>query len=351
MAKTIRIATFNCENLFSRPKIFSARGDRSNLLLKKVAELNDELRKKVFSQAAIKKLKKELKGYATVNDIRGKHKSAKGVDNWLGWVKLTRKKPDDIAVENIARVLADLDAHILCLVEIENRPLLQQFHDDILYKKLLKPQNRSGYKYIRLIDGNDSRGIDVAVMSKLPINWLKSHIHETTKYNGRKINLYSRDCLEVNIQVTTAKPLRLLINHFKSMGYSPPNDPRSNRRRKSQATAVAKLALSLNLKNDYVVVAGDLNSDPASNSLKPLLNEPGLYNSNLELPQNERGTYRTGKKQLDYLIVSDALKKKLIGVRIERRGIFSKKKPHYPTVKNRKTEASDHGAVVAAFKI
>lgn len=351
MAKTIRIATFNCENLFSRPKIFSARKNRSNLLLKKVAELSDELKKKVFNQAAIKTLKKELSGYATVNDIRGKHKSAKGVDDWLGWVKLTRKKPDDIAVKNIARVLADLDAHIICLVEIENRPLLQQFHNDILYKTFLKPKKRSGYKYVRLIDGNDRRGIDVAVMSKLPINWLKSHIHETTKYNGKETNLYSRDCLEVDIQVTTAKPLRLLVNHFKSMGYSPSNDPQSNRRRKGQAKAVAKLASSLNLKKDYVVVAGDLNSDPASDSLKPLLSKTGLYNSNLELPQNERGTYRTGKKQLDYLIVSDALKKKLTGVRIERQGIYSKKKPHYPTVKNRKTEASDHGAVVATFKI
>ena len=351
MAKTIRIATFNCENLFSRPKIFSARGNRSNILLDKVAKLNAELRKATFDKAAIKKLKKELSGYAKVNDIRGKHTSAKGVGEWLGWVELTRKRADVAAVKNTAHVLADLEAHILCLVEVENRPLLQQFHDDILYKQFLKPKGRGGYKYIRLIDGNDTRGIDVAVMSRLPLNWIRSHIHETTTYNGKKVCLYSRDCLEVDVQATPTCAVRLLINHFKSMGYSPANDPQSNRRRKGQAKGVAKLASALNTQKDFVVVAGDLNSDPSSPSLNPLLSRLDLYNVNLGLPSNDRGTYRTGKKQLDYLIVSNALKKKLTKIRIERRGLFSKKWQTYPTVKSRKTEASDHAAVVASFRI
>lgn len=351
MAKTVRIATFNCENLFSRPKIFAARGNRSIILLGKVEKLQAELSKATFDKQAIKKLKKELKGYAKVNDIRGKHTSVKGAGQWLGWVELTRRRADVAAVQNTARVLADLKAHILCLVEVENRILLQQFHDDILYKKFLKPKGRSGYRYIRLIDGNDSRGIDVAVMSRLPLNWIKSHIHETTTYNGKKINLFSRDCLEVDVQATSTRSIRLLINHFKSMGYSPANDPQSNRRRRGQAKAVAKLASALKPKKSFVVVAGDLNSDPSSSSLKALLSKPNLYNMNLELPSNERGTYRTGNKQLDYLVVSDALKKKKSKVRIERRGLYSSKWQTYPTVKSRRTEASDHAAVVASFRI
>lgn len=351
MAKTIRIATFNCENLFSRPKIFSASKQRSIALLDKVAKLNLELKKGTFDKAAIAQLRKDLKGYAKVNDIRGKHVSVEGAGEWLGWVELTRKRADLAAIRNTARVIADLDAHIVCLVEVENRPLLQQFHDAILYKKFLKPNGRKAYKYIRLIDGNDDRGIDVAVMSRLPLNWLRSHIHETTKYNGKEVKLYSRDCLEVNVQATATRSIRLLINHLKSMGYSPPNDPLSNRRREGQAKAVAKLASSLKLKKDYVVVAGDLNSDPSSNSLKPLLSKADLHNVNLALPPGSRGTYRTGKQQLDYLIVSSALKKKLAKVHIERRGLFSKKEPRYPTVTSRKTEASDHAAVLATFKI
>ena len=351
MAKTVRIATFNCENLFSRPKIFAARGNRSNILLGKVAELNEELSKPVFDQTTIRRLKRQLSGYAKVNDIRGKHTSASGAADWLGWVELSRKSADDNAMKNTARVIADLNAHILCLVEVENRPLLQQFHDSILYKKFLKPAGRGKYKYIRLIDGNDSRGIDVAIISKLPINWLKSHIHETTTYNGRTTKLYSRDCLEVDVQATSSRAIRLFINHFKSMGYSPPNDPQSNRRRIGQAKGVAKLASNLDLSRDYVVVAGDLNSDPSSTSLSPLITEPDLYNVNLELDENTRGTYRTGRKQLDYIIVSRALKRKLTRVKIERRGLFSSRWETYPEVTSRRSEASDHAAVLATFRI
>jgi endonuclease/exonuclease/phosphatase family metal-dependent hydrolase len=135
------------------------------------------------------------------------------------------------------------------------------------------------------------------------------------------------------------------------MGYSPQNDPQSNRRRLGQAKGVVKLTSNLNLDKDFVVVAGDLNSDASSPSLKPLRSHKKLYNVNLELPKGQRGTYRTGKKQLDYLIVSNALGKKLKNVHIERRGLFSSKWQTYPTVKSRRTEASDHAGVVATFKI
>lgn len=351
MAKTIRIATFNCENLFSRPKIFAARGNRSVMLLDKVAKLRVELSKKTFDQAKIKQLKNDLQGYAKVNDIRGKHTSAKGEKEWLGWVELTRKPANDSAVRNTAHVIADLDAHILCLIEVENRPLLQQFHDQILYKKFLKPNGQKKYKYIRLIDGNDDRGIDVAVMSRLPLNWIKSHIHETTTYNGKTVKLYSRDCLEVDVRANSSSNIRLFVNHFKSMGYSPSSDPQSKRRRLGQAKGVAKLASKLDLSKDFVVVAGDLNSDPSSPSLKPLLAHKKLYNVNLKLPAGERGTYRTGKKQLDYLIVSNAFKAKLKKVHIERQGLFSSKWQTYPTVTKRRNEASDHAAVMATFSI
>jgi exonuclease III len=67
---------------------------------------------------------------------------------------------------------------------------------------------------------------------------------------------------------------------------------------------------------------------------------------------SQRGTYRTGKDQLDYLLVSDALKSGLQNVYIERRGMYSKKEwPHYNTVTGRRTEASDHSAVVADFRL
>ena len=352
MATSLRIATFNCENLFSRPKIFYESAQRSKALLGYVAELQATLKETVFDQAKIKDLKTKLQGFAEINDLRGKHGKVGGAGEWVGTVELKRSAIRDAAVSNTARVISDVNADIICLIEVENRILLQKFHDEILYPQFLKKNNLPPYPYIMLIDGNDERGIDVSFISRLPILWLRSHMFERSIYNGNEVPTFSRDCLEVQLQLPGGQTLHLLVNHLKSMGYSPKNDPQSNHRRLQQAQRVAELVDAHDLAREYVVAAGDFNSDPTSPSLAPLIGKPGLYNVNLELPEKERGTYQTGNKQLDFLLVSEALKKGLQGMHIERRGIFTKKKwPHYPEVTSDADQASDHAAVVAEFQL
>lgn len=349
----IRIATFNCENLFSRPKIFSTTKTRSTKLLGLVEELNVELSRSVFNQAKIKELKKKLSYYITIHDIRGKHTKVQGAGDWLGWMEFKRKPADEAAINNVAKVLHSIDSDIVALVEVENRPLLQEFHDEFLYKRLFNGQSGKEYDDIFLIDGNDRRGIDVAIMSRKPVNYLKSQINDRTQYNGKTVHTFSRDCLQVGVQATSTSEVHLLINHFKSMGYSDPSDPQSERRRRGQSDRVAQLLNRFDLQQDYVVVAGDLNSSPEKMSMQPLTKHPELYNVNRELPSNVRGTYRykTARNQLDYLLVSQALKAKLSNVEIERRGTYTARGPNFPSVTNRKTEASDHGAIVADFSI
>lgn len=350
MTTSLRLATYNCENLFSRPKIFGQSPARSRELLGYVAELQEALANTVFDHQRIRTLKSKLRGYATVVDLRGKHTSAVGSDEWLGHVELARTDISDTAVENTARVIVDVDADLICLMEVENRDLLQDFHDGLLNKLKAAPSGQPCYEHVLLFDGNDQRRIDVALLSRRPIGWMRSHIHERTDYDGNRVPTFSRDCLEVQVLLPRRKRLYLLINHFKSMGYSPRTDPQSVRRRLGQAMRVAELVDGYNLDKQYVVVAGDLNSDPASPSLAPLVTHPKLYNVNLELPEDQRGTYGTGKKQLDYLFVSAALKPRLHEVRIERRGAFTMRKwKPYPTVTSQRTQASDHSAVVADF--
>ncbi len=351
MASSLRIATFNCENLFSRPKIFYESAQRSNELLGFVAELQAALKEETFDQEKIKALTNKLKGFAKINDIRGKHDKVNGAGEWVGTVDLTPKVISDAAVNNTARVIADVNADVICLIEVENRILLQKFHDEILYPQFLEKNNLPPYPYIMLIDGNDERGIDVSIISRLPLLWLRSHIFDRSIYDGKEVATFSRDCLEVQLQLPNNQTLHLLVNHLKSMGYSPKNDPQSNRRRLLQAQRVAELVDAHDLDREFVVVAGDFNSDPASPSVAPLVTKPGLYNVNLERPEDDRGTYQTGKKQIDYLLISDALKTGLQGMHIERRGIFTKKKwPHYPEVTSEANQASDHAAVVAEFQ-
>lgn len=354
MANTFRLASYNCENLFSRPKIFAESKTRANQLLGYVAKLQAALHEAVFDQARIADLVQKLQGYAFINNLRGTYSAAAGASEWLGTVELVRGTVDDIAVENTARVIGEINADVICLIEIENRNLLQAFHDDLLYPRFLKPAGLPRYTTIMSIEGNDSRGIDVAVMARRPVGWMRSHIHERTTYEGNNVALFSRDCLEVQVDLDlpNGQPLHLLVNHFKSMGYSASSDPRSDKRRRTQARRVAELASAHDLDHEFVVVAGDLNSDPSSWSLEALVTHPGLHNVNLELPAEQRSTFRTGSQQLDYLFISQALRSHLAAVHIERRGIYTKTKwPHYPEVTSTRTQASDHGAVVADFSL
>ena len=346
----LRIATLNCENLFSRPNIFLA--PNSSDLLRKVSELTEALRQAVFDHAHIDSLLHELKDYAYIVDVRGTYTGATGAVDWLGWVELYRKNNMDAAIQNTARVIAEIDADVQCLCEVESRPLLCAFHDQLLWPNFLKPAGKKKFPYNLVIDGNDDRGIDVAVMSRLPIVSLETHIYEKTNYMGKETMLFSRDCLELGLQLPTGVRLTLLVNHLKSMGYNPPGDPNSDQRRLGQALRVSEIAGAYPLDQEYLVIAGDLNSPPTSPSLAPLVNHPKLYNVNLELPPAERGTYRTGKQQIDYLFVSPPLRQRLAGVHIERRGVYAKTKwVPFPSVTSAKTAASDHSAVVAEFDI
>lgn len=346
---TFKIATLNCENLFTRPKIFLAQD--SNTLLDAVNDLNDALKQAVFDHACIAGLLNKLKGYAYIVDIKGKHTSAQGAADWLGWVELSRSRNSDTAIQNTARVLAEIDADVQCLCEIESRPVLCTFHDKLLWPNFLKKMGKRPFPYIMALDGNDERGIDVAVMSRYPIVSMQTHVYETVVYQNKETKLFSRDCLELVVKKDSVR-LAILINHLKSMGYSPASDPNSDKRRLQQAQRVVEIAGAYQLDQEYVVIAGDLNSPPESPSLAPLVNHPHLYNVNLELPAGQRGTYRTGSAQLDYLFISNALRQRLAGVYIERRGAFAKNKwQPFDTVTSRSTAASDHSAVVAEFQL
>lgn len=353
MSDSIRIATYNCENLFSRPRIFFAKSRTPGELLERVGALNYELSLPVFDKQRIYELRKELRGYARIVEVRGRLESKKttGANDWVGWVEFTRHSEDDLALQNTAKVISAVDADVICLMEVESRPQLKRFHDAILYPQFLQPAGQPPYPYLMLIDGNDGRGIDVAVMSRYPLAYLNSHVHETTEYFGKTVPLFSRDCLQVGIELPNRALVHLLINHFKSQRRINREDERAEQRRHGQASRVVEIAEYFDLDKEYVVVAGDLNATPDQWSLSPLTQHTQLYNLNLEYPEGERGTFRGKKTQLDYMFVSNALRSRLVNCGIERRGIYSRNIDSFNSVTDKKSEASDHAAIWGDFRI
>ena len=73
MANTLKIATFNVENLFRRAKVFwlPDRKESDNILAK-VDELRLELEKKVYDGKKVLDLYNKLKDFIEINEVREK---------------------------------------------------------------------------------------------------------------------------------------------------------------------------------------------------------------------------------------------------------------------------------------
>src|SRR3954454_16501209 len=363
----MRIATYNVENLFSRARAMN--GDdpaKTSVVLGDVAILEKLIEQPVYSEADKKRILQILKKHKALGEsgpfflqeTRRKLVSsagkivANGRGDWMGWIEWRRDLVSAPAIANTGRVISEVKADVLCLVEVESRPVLRQFNETVL--------KAAPYPHAMLIDGNDDRGIDVGIASRWPIQDMRSHVDDPDPDTKRPV--FSRDCAEFQIDIPSHPSLWILVNHFKSRGYG--SQAANDAKRKKQATRVLEILKRFNLKKQWVIVAGDFNELPNSDSLSPLLGaSSGLRNAFDKLPASaDRWTHRddavpSKNNQIDYLLVSEALWPLLQQVQIERRGIWASTKkvrdqfPPFETVTGDTNSASDHAAVWAEFKL
>lgn len=365
----MRIATYNFNNLFVRVKAFELEKTQSSkAILAAYYKAATIINKATYSEAdkaalkeiiinyvensSTKKIENRSNDFLVIQQIREKLYSkpttgaskgqivikANGRADWEGWIELKKENVTGAATINTATVVKNANADIVCCVEVEDRIALMRFNHDLLNKQ---------YTYSMLIDGNDDRGIDVGILSKHPITNIETRIFDTYKTTtNRTEEIFSRDCAIYTIQYN-GSTIHLLCNHFKSKIGG------GNAKRKVQATRVQEILKRYNLKKDYVVIAGDLNATPNSEEIQVLLNNKDLHNVVATLPQDERSTYALKKdEQIDYLIVSSALNKKLVHVKVDNSGIYKKaNKAMLPTVTNITNAASDHALVYADFDL
>lgn len=210
---------------------------------------------------------------------------------------------DEESKKITAKAIRAVNADVICLQEVESLPVLDRFNS--FYLGGMK------YAYRAVIDCFDPRQIDVAVLSRHPIVSLRSHREERTK-SGTAF-LFSRDCLEIELNVG-GKQLTLYANHLKSMMEG---REATRARRQEQAERVAAIVDARWKKSAYkgnFVVLGDLNDYPEGKTgLAALLNHKGLDNVLTRLPKSEQWThyYAGGNEyhQLDYLLLSAGLAK------------------------------------------
>jgi predicted extracellular nuclease len=317
---TVTVATFNCENLFAR---FKFKGKR--------VKQGDKYVYRPWT-------KEEL---ADIAD--------KGFD-----VDLTKFESLTGEMRTLtAQAIYGTDADVIALQEVESLETLKIFNSRHL--------NKSGYKYKILIDGNDPRLIDVAVLSRFPFSGLMTYQFRRTENN--KAYIFSRDCLEVGVRVTATKQLTLFANHFKSMLGG---RPQTMNRRKVQSEEVVKILkerFGANPGTKDWVVLGDLNDYIPTAGLAPLLDQPWLENvvQTRISDESERWTHYWDEKeeyqQLDYILLSKSLADKNPGAvpAIERRGLPRRAERYagerFEGVGQNRPKASDHCPVSIKLKL
>jgi endonuclease/exonuclease/phosphatase family metal-dependent hydrolase len=223
---------------------------------------------------------------------------------------------------------------VLCLQEVESLIALRSFNEQHL---------GSAYRHALVIDSRDMRQIDVGVLSNLPILAVRSHVDERrVPADKRDPYLFSRDCLELTIDLGGDRPLHLFVNHLKSqfIDYQRADTPakrkaarqRSDKRRLAQAERVrdvlAERFPGQAFKRELFAVLGDLNESAGSPTLTPLAEDAGLERLLERIPvESDRWTHwyrgENSVSQLDHVLLSPALSKRTTGTlpTIERRGI------------------------------
>lgn len=185
-------------------------------------------------------------------------------------------------LEAVAQVLNRLDADLVLLQEVEDLPLLTRL------------AVRAGYPEARLVEGNDPRGIDVALLSRLPVRRYRSHAGEAGE-DGRP--RWPRDAVEAEVAAGGSR-LVLLGTHLSSHLSDP-----SGARRFAQAGALRALADGLAAGGALVVVAGDLNDEATAPALSPLFGDGSWEDLTATLPAASAWTWSgaAGRFALDHL--------------------------------------------------
>jgi endonuclease/exonuclease/phosphatase family metal-dependent hydrolase len=373
----MRIASFNVENLFQRPKAMNLGSwDEGKPVLAAHAELNTLLEEADYAGVAgrilelldqLGVLRADEGTYVRLRKIRGQLLTrprdtkkpvkvvAKGRADWIGWVELKTEIVDELAMQHTAMVIKDVNAEVMGVVEADNRPTLQMFTES-----MLKEVGGTPYDQVMLIDGNDARGIDVGLLarSEYPLLDIRSHVFD----RDAKGEVFSRDCCEYHLGLNGKERLVVLVNHLKSKGYGSKDDPIGAKRRKRQATRIAQIYESLRGDGlSKIAVLGDFNDDPTSASLAPLLKGTDLKDISTH-PRfdwaGRKGTFGGGgtKDKFDYVLLSPELFKKAVGGAVFRKGLWhgprtGKPWEIYESLKEPEQAASDHAAIYADIQL
>ncbi|MGW9594276.1 endonuclease/exonuclease/phosphatase family protein [Streptomyces chartreusis] len=233
----VAVGTFNLNNLFSR---FNFRAEISA-----VHPVDDEER---LTSSYVFDDPKRVR----IRTYKGK--LVKGID------------PEEQKV--LARRISEMDLDVLAVQEVEDIDTLRFF----------VAQHLGGaYPHLSLIEGNDPRLIDVAVLSKFPVGAVTSWQHAVhPDVPGKRV--FSRDLLEVQVLDPRDPDKHLLTvfnNHLKSQFVDRATDPEEGKLladelRTRQTDTIVRIVGERTRPDGRYIVLGDMNDSPDAPTLAKL---------------------------------------------------------------------------------
>ncbi len=237
-------------------------------------------------------------------------------------------------LEALAGEIRALDADVIALQEVENRGYLERFVQVFL--------SDMGYEHVVHFEGNDGRGIDVCLLSRVPVGEVRSHRHlKFADADGRE-RRFNRDLLAVEIEPPGAEPFEVWVVHLKSnSGGREFAEPI----RLAEARKVRELldeALTDN-PGARIIVTGDFNDTWETPTLQTIVGSgpTKLWSAASDAGGAEPITYNQGRYQtmIDFMLCSPAMAERYV------EGSFE--------VRNGSPEStgSDHNPVIARFRV
>ncbi len=201
--------------------------------------------------------------------------------------KWTTKRYDNklrklgFAISNIGYKESNKHPAIVGLAEVENEKVIT----DLINSKHLEDCNYSFVHY----DSLDERGIDVALLyDKNAFKVIHSDIFRIQLTDDDGSPDYTRDILLVS-GLLDGEGIHVLVNHWSSRREG---EKVTEPKRMASSNKVGEIITNLRLENPdaKILVIGDFNDDPTSNSIKHLVNDYNLYNPMKTLRSYNRGT-------------------------------------------------------------
>ncbi len=201
------------------------------------------------------------------------------------------------AISNIGKKETGKHPALVGLAEVENAKVIK----DLIDSKHLEDCN---YGYVHY-DSLDERGIDVALLydkNAFEVITSEPYTIELTDDDGSPD--YTRDILLVT-GLMDGEKVQVLVNHWSSRREG---EKETEHKRVASSDKVGEIISNLRYKDEdaKIIVIGDFNDDPHSNSIKRLIEGFDLFNPMETLRSFDRGTtnYRRQWNLFDQILIS-----------------------------------------------